>query len=323
MDYPFKCPDCERPFPNKKGMSLHITRWCTGDRHSRPRQKQRADWEIRTKKVGKRRGQAVGPDSPAIEDQKEKLSIEDKKEMLPIEDKKDVMLALEDKQETMVLAHSDPLDAVPPELAEELDAVFAKLSDVLHVGWFGNKLDWKTVLQKSGFLPKRTSMKKRRMTSSADAAAPSRKKARKSGRKTEYGNTTEGAGQQPAELALVAVETKKDLHESGGDTMEIEVVVDQLLHALATETVGPCPPSEEKEETWEGLVKATHGMIPCPVEKKEPYDEGELSTLSTNAPSTADTTHTADELSSVVFSSEEKVHHTVEEGGMMMVAVSS
>jgi hypothetical protein len=47
-----KCPRCERPFANKHGLAIHVSRWCTGRRDDRSRSGQLLDKVVKQQKRG-------------------------------------------------------------------------------------------------------------------------------------------------------------------------------------------------------------------------------------------------------------------------------
>ena len=50
LNLPFKCPECERPFPTKRGMNIHLTRWCDGTESNRSRKGSLADKAVQLSK---------------------------------------------------------------------------------------------------------------------------------------------------------------------------------------------------------------------------------------------------------------------------------
>ena len=46
----FKCPECERPFPTKRGMNIHLKRWCDGTESNRSRKGSLADKAVQLSK---------------------------------------------------------------------------------------------------------------------------------------------------------------------------------------------------------------------------------------------------------------------------------
>ena len=47
----FKCPECKRPFPTKRGMKIHLKRWCDGTESKRSRKGSLADKAVQLSKM--------------------------------------------------------------------------------------------------------------------------------------------------------------------------------------------------------------------------------------------------------------------------------
>ena len=50
MGFQYSCPNCSRVFPNKRGMSVHLGRWCDGGKTNRSRKGSLADKHVQHKK---------------------------------------------------------------------------------------------------------------------------------------------------------------------------------------------------------------------------------------------------------------------------------
>ena len=50
LKLPYKCPECERSFPTKRGMNIHLKRWCDGSNSQRSRKGSLADKAVQLSK---------------------------------------------------------------------------------------------------------------------------------------------------------------------------------------------------------------------------------------------------------------------------------
>ena len=50
LNLPFKCPECKRSFPTKRGMNIHLKRWCDGTESNRSRKGSLADKAVQLSK---------------------------------------------------------------------------------------------------------------------------------------------------------------------------------------------------------------------------------------------------------------------------------
>ena len=50
LKLPFECPECKRSFPTKRGMNIHLKRWCDGTESNRSRKGSLADKAVQLSK---------------------------------------------------------------------------------------------------------------------------------------------------------------------------------------------------------------------------------------------------------------------------------